>query len=261
MKKIKFLLKYLRYYFTSQPIHNIHSPFVYELLTNVLEDENKFYAFDEIEKIRNGWLNSKKEIEVTDFGAGSSVNLSSKRKIKDIAKHSAKSAKYGQLLFRVVNYFQPKTILELGTSIGISSLYLSFPNKKIKLITIEGCPEIAKVASTTIKKAELKNIELIVGNFDTQLPLILKTNQKFDFIFIDGNHRKEPTLNYFRQCLQGIQNNSIIIFDDIHWSDEMEEAWEEIKKHPQVTVTIDLFFIGLVFFRKEQMKQDFVVWY
>ena len=169
-------------------------------------------------------------------------------------------SKYGQFLFRLAYHFKPNTILELGTSLGITTSYLAFANQNSKVITIEGCTNISSEAKNCFQSLGLNNIETVVGNFDSVLSSRLKTqDSRFDFVFFDGNHKKKPTLNYFNQCLSHATNDSVFIFDDIHWSDEMEEAWEEIKSHPKVIVTIDLFFLGLVFFRKEQAKENFVL--
>ena len=257
MKRLKFILKYIRYYFVAQNENDIHSPFVFDLLTNIIKDNNPFYIYEEIEATRSELLQSNKNITVRDFGTGSF----NKRKVKDIAKHSAKSPKYAQLLFRLINHFQPETLLELGTSLGISTLYQAAVNKNSKLITLEGCPQTAEIAGQNFRKLNINNIELVIGDFDDTLPDILKQLNKLDYVFFDGNHRKEPTISHFQQCLPFINNNTFFVFDDIHWSGDMERAWETIKEHPQVTITLDLFFIGLVFFRKEVEKQHFVIWF
>jgi len=253
MNKLRFLLKYLRYQLAAGNKHDVHSPFVFDLLTNVIEVNTPYYVYDKIEFLRTQLLASSKMIEVTDLGAG----VSGKRKISDIAQRSAKPAKYGQLLFRMVNHFQPKNILELGTSLGISSLYLAGPSSEAKLVTVEGCPQIARAAGEHFKKFGATNIEVINGNFDEVLPGL--NDKKFDFIFFDGNHRKEPTIKYFEMCLAMAGDNAVFVFDDIHWSAEMEQAWEYIKAHKGVSVTIDLFFLGFVFFRKEQVREHFVL--
>jgi predicted O-methyltransferase YrrM len=224
----------------------------------VINKKGSYYSFDKIELLRKKLLASQRQIDVTDMGAGKS----GKRTISEIAQRSAKSAKYCQLLFRIAYHLKPATILELGTSLGISTNYLASADPKAKIITIEGCPNTAAEAKKNFESLGLKNIESVIGNFDSTLPAVLANSQQLTaigLIFIDGNHRKEPTINYFSQCLSHATNDSVFIFDDIHWSDEMEEAWEEIKAHPQVTVTIDLFFLGLVFFRKEQAKENFTV--
>jgi len=256
MIRVKFILKYLWHNLSTHRGHNIHSPFIFDLLTNIIKDTTPFYIYRDIESIRSKMLLSDKEIQVVDYGAG---GTSEKRKVRNIIKCSSVKPKYAQLLFRLVNHFKPETILEFGTSLGISSLYLASVSKQSKLITIEGCPETAEIARQNFEKLKVKNIELITGNFDDVLPKILGQINQLDFVFFDGNHQKEPTMSYFEQCLPLINNNSVFVFDDIHWSDAMEEAWKEIKEHPQVTVTIDLFFMGLVFFRKELTKQDFAV--
>ena len=125
------------------------------------------------------------------------------------------------------------------------------------MITIEGCPNTAAVAGLNFRALGLDNVQLEVGNFDDILPGILKSQTQLDFVYIDGNHRKDATLNYFEWCLPKVHENSMLIFDDIYWSEGMKEAWAEIKRHPQVTVTVDLFWIGLVFFKKGQARQDF----
>lgn len=259
MKKITFLLKYFKYLLASVNQHGVHSPFVYKLITEVIYDKTRFSDYKVVENARKKLLKDSRVIEITDLGAGSLLKKSNKRKVKEIAASAAKPAKHGKLLYRLVKHFKPQKVLELGTSLGISTLYLALGNRESKVISIEGCPACAAIAKKNFSEAGAGNIELHVGNFDNVLPEILSREQVFDFIFIDGNHRKEPTLRYFKEFLSHIDNNSVMVFDDIHWSDEMEDAWTEIKKHPLVTVTVDLFFFGLVFFRKEQRKQDFII--
>lgn len=259
LEKISFVFRYIKYLLTAKTEHSLHSPFVFDLYTKVITDATPFYSFEDIENIRKELLKSNEIISVTDYGAGSKIFKSNKRKVSDIARYSLKSPKYAQLLFRLINYLKPTSILELGTSLGISTLYLATPNKKSKVITLEGCPETASIAQQNFQKLKLNNITNITGNFNKTLAEVLNKNDVIDCVYFDGNHQKEPTLAYFNQCLANISQNSFFIFDDIHWSDEMEQAWEIIKKHPQVTLTIDLFQIGLVFFREMPEKQHFVL--
>ncbi len=259
MKKIAFIFRYLKYWFTAKTKHGVHSPFVFDLVVNVFDDNKVYPCYKKIDNLRNKLYQSDAVIEVKDFGAGSLINPSSKRKVADIAKNSSKSSKYGQLLFRIVHRFKPSNLLEIGTSLGISALYQALPNNKANVITLEGCPETASIANSNFKSLAVSNINLVCGNFDETLVELLKDLNSVDYVFFDGNHRKEPTISYFESCLEKIHNDSVFVFDDIHWSYEMEQAWEYIKNHKQVTVTIDLFFIGMVFFRREQVKQHFVI--
>ena len=252
--------KYLRYYFTAAngKGHGIHSPFVFNLVTQVLNDKTNYPHYKQIEQQRSLLLGNESIIEVDDFGAGSVKGLKKQRVVQQIAASSLKPRKYAQLLYRLVKYFDSKEVLELGTSLGITTSYLASAVKQSQVTTLEGAASIAALAQQTFDALQLKNVKTVTGNFDETLQTV--TTKKYDFIFVDGNHRKEPTLRYFNQLIPCLHNNTVMVFDDIHWSKEMEETWEEIKKYSSVTLTVDLFFIGLVFFRKEQKeKEHFVV--
>lgn len=254
--------KYLHYYFTSlnSKGHGTHSPFVFDFITKVLNDKTVYPEYKAVESLRNQLMGDETVIEVEDFGAGSSVSKTNTRSIASIAKHAAKSPKLGQLLFRIVRKYQPKAILELGTSLGITTSYLSLAKPGTQLHTLEGAKTIADVAVKNFKELGFQNIFLTNGNFDDTLAGVLNRMPPVDFAFIDGNHRQEPTERYFNQILPCLHNDSILVFDDIHWSREMETAWNNIKNHEKVRCSIDLFFMGIVLFRKEfREKQHFSV--
>ena len=197
-----------------------------------------------------------------DFGAGSGVIKSNRRVVKDIANSSLKSPKFARLLYRMVQYYQPENILELGTSFGITTAYLACGNEGAKVYTCEGAKQIASIAEKNFTQLNIKNITLVQGDFVTTLPPLFAELKTIDFAFVDGNHRKEPTLQYFQQLLAHSTNTTILVFDDIHWSLEMEAAWSAIQQHPAVTLTIDLFFIGIVCISKDvKVKQHFILRY
>ena len=260
------VFKYLNYRLKAKTKHGVSSPFVFELLTKVFPARVYNQKLDQVEDIRRELLSSKQIITIKDLGAGSRVNNSWQRKVASIAKHSAKSPAQAQLLYRIVEFLKPANMLELGTSFGLTTIYAATANPDGRITTIEGCPETAKIARETFVRLSMKHIDLVEGNFDEVLPKLLTqfTEHRIprsgvDYVFFDGNHRKEPTLKYFVQCLPYINNETVFVFDDIHWSKEMDEAWEEIKKHPQVRLTIDIFHMGFVFFRQEQTKEHFIV--
>jgi len=257
IKKIH--LRYINYLSKSVTKYEIHSPFLFDLLTQVFDDKRKYPEYLKVEKLKIDLLNNKKVITVTDLGAGSRMDKSNERSVRQIAKNASKSKKIGRLLFRLARYFQPNNILELGTSLGLSSLYLAYGSPSSKIITIEGCPNISKIAAINFQKAGTDQIQLETGNFDDKLPEILGHIDSLDFAFIDGNHQQEPTIQYFEQCLSQSNPDTILIFDDIHWSDGMEKAWENIISHPSVTLSVDIFHMGIVFLRKELTKQHFVI--
>ena len=248
--------EYIIYWITSFNKYKIHSPFVYKLVTEVFEKQMNYQDFEYIENLRDQLKENDTVIDVVDLGAGSRSFKSTKRKISSIAKKSVKKEKYGHLLYMMVRYFKANSILELGTSLGITTAYLASAHKNTQVITIEGSEEIAKIAAENFKKLNLKNIHLVVGNFDDELHKICDERQKFDLIFIDGNHREIPTINYFKTVLPHCHNDTVLLFDDIHWSEEMQEAWQFIKNHERVTRTIDIFEMGIVFFRKEDRQKE-----
>lgn len=268
---------YLQYFFRAKGITYLHSPFLYHLYSHIIQDQKFFYAFEEIEQVRNELLANTNTIEITDLGAGSRVfkNKDGKntRTISQIAQYSALRPKEGRILFRLMEYFKPKYVLELGTSLGLGTLYLHKGNPNAQIHTIEGCPNISAFAKQSLDNfikddihslSQRENIFFHLGNIDELLPKFcqIENNKIFpqiDLAYVDANHRFEPTLRYFELILTKITPNSVLIFDDIHWSKPMHQAWEIIKKHPLITLTIDLFGIGIVFFNKNLSKEDFVL--
>ena len=262
--KFQLAKKYLHHYFTASNSkgHGIHSPFVFDFIQHVLNDKRDFYAYATIENLRGRLLNDSSPITMEDFGAGSGSLKSNRFTVADIARGSAAPSKLGQLLFRIANHYRPRTIIELGTSLGLSTAYLSFGSQDSKIITIEGSPEIAVCAQKNLDSLSLENIKLIQGNFDDELPLVIAHHSPFDLVYVDGNHRKEPVLKYLEMLMNHMSSSSVIIFDDIHWSKEMEEAWFAIYNDSRLLMTIDLFFFGLVFFREDfKIKQHFAIRY
>jgi predicted O-methyltransferase YrrM len=254
-----FIGDFLKHHLTAKSRHGTHSPFVYKLTDEVIYDFKSIPDYKSIETQRKKLFNDDSVITVTDLGAGSHLNKNKTKKVKEIAKNALKSPALAQLIYRLAKDIQPQSVIELGTCLGITTAYLSKACPEAEVITIEGCPETAKVAYKNFQELDLENVELQVGNFDVLLPEVIEHKDKLDFVYIDGNHRKDATLNYFNWCLPKVHEGSLLIFDDIYWSKGMKEAWEEIKNHPDVTVTIDLFWIGLVYFRKGQVKEHFKI--
>jgi predicted O-methyltransferase YrrM len=259
MKALLFIARYIKYIFTAKTKYSAQAPFIYEFITKVLKTKLDYTDYYEIKDLRKALCKTEKNIKISDFGAGSHVNDSKIRKIKDIAKNSAKNEKFGKLLYRIIKHYKPKNILELGTSLGVSTLYLAKADKKSKIFTFEGCPETAKIAQKNFDKMNVKNINITLGDFKNTLKEKLKEIKNIDLAFIDGNHQEEPTIDYFKHCLKYSNNSTIFIFDDIHWSKGMENAWDYIKAHQKTTLTIDLFFVGIVFIKSGLSKENFTI--
>jgi predicted O-methyltransferase YrrM len=249
------ILQYIIFLFKATNQHGVHSPFVYDLVTKCFYDKTNHDMYRHLEKYRMALLKNQQSINITDFGAGSRLNVSNTRNVNAICKTSGTPLHRAKLLYRLVQYFKPKNVLELGTSLGIATQAMSLGNPLANITTIEGCSNISNFAKQQISEFHIKNITIQNGAFSVVLPT-LHTNS-WDMVFFDGHHNKTATLNYFEDLIDKTHNDSVFIFDDIHWSKEMTEAWEVIKLHPKVTVTIDTFYWGLVFFRKEQLKEHF----
>jgi len=253
--------KYLHYYFIASngKGHGTHSPFVFDFIKNVLNNKQNFFAYEKVELFRQQLLQNETTLSIEDFGAGSSINKNLQRSVADIANHSIKSKKWAQLLFRIVQHYKPATILELGTSLGVSTAYLSLANPSARVISLEGSPQIAATAKKNFEKLGLP-VQILEGNFDNTLPPILEQLPSVDFAFIDGNHREEATIRYFEQLTAHTNNYSIVLLYDIHWIVGMEKACHYIQQNPSLKATVDLFFVGLVFFREEfKERQNFII--
>lgn len=256
---IQIIKSYITFLWNSKNQHGVHSPFVFDLVTKCFYDKKNYPEYSILKNYRNSLLKNKNTIEVTDFGAGSRVFKSNTRAINQIAKNAGISSKRATLLFRIVHYFQPKNILEIGTSLGLATSALSLGNKNSKIITLEGCTNTMAIAKNQCQLQNLTNIEYVNTKFEDYLINYQLSTINYQLIYFDGNHSKKATLAYFEFLLPTITNDSVWIFDDIHWSKDMENAWEIIKNHPKVTVTIDTYQWGIVFFRIEQEKEHFVI--
>lgn len=243
-------ISYVDYLVKSKTKYYLHSPFVYQFYMNILAQKERDIA---ITHLRKALLQDDSIITFKDLG---NEGIERKRSVSELCKIAAMSEKYGNVLSKSVHYFQPKTILELGTNIGIGSAYLAKGNPLTKVFTIEGSKELSDLAKENAAKLMLNNIHFIVGNFDEILQETLQSIPQIDFVFFDGNHKKEPTLQYFEQCLNHAHSNSIFVFDDIYWSIEMNEAWQAIKAHPKVKLSIDIYRMGFIFFKEEKLAKE-----
>ncbi|MDT8415708.1 MAG: class I SAM-dependent methyltransferase [Flavobacteriaceae bacterium] len=259
MKRILVRLQYLWYWIKASNAHGLHSPYVFDFYNRVLHPKSKKDTFHSIENLRKSLLQNHQIVQVTDWGASSSQTKTSGKRISTLAKFAAKPEKYARLLSRIADFCEAKVVLELGTSLGISSMYLASDKKRL-VYTVEGCPNIAALSQTHFRQLGYKNLRGHIGLFDAVLPKILSETRP-DLIFIDGDHRREATLHYFDMCLAKVSSKTVFIFDDINWSTGMKAAWKEIQKHPKVTVSVDLFFMGIVFLNEELSKQHFVLRY
>ena len=250
---LKIAFKYARYCLTSKTHFSVHAPLVFGFCENVIANI-RTPVYQSIELERKKFKTSKQILNFTDYGKnGTTIS----KKVSDIAKRSLKSPKYARLISRSVAYLNAKMVLELGTSLGITTAYVA-QNKGVNVLSLEGDKSVAALAKQAWNNAGITTIEQVIGNFDETLLGVLQAN-RFDFIYIDGNHKLEPTLRYFEQCLANTKSTCVIVFVDIHYSREMEQAWQQIKNHPTIKCTIDLFFLGFVFINYKITPKHYVL--
>ncbi len=250
-------LSYLNHWLHEVNSHSLQAPFIYNLYTKYIQKDYNKTHFKEIEKTRSKLVNTELMVMPANFGAKSNVHANNNKvKVSEIAKKGLTAPKVSRLLARLIDYNNSKTILELGTSFGLNTLYLS-QQENSKVITFEGSKEIADIALTNFEYYTKNNIKIIKGNIDNTLPKFLDSRISIDFAYLDANHRYEPTISYFNQLIKRMHDDSILVLDDIYWSKEMTKAWKFIKNHPQVTQSIDLFSVGIVFFKPDLVKTNY----
>jgi len=257
MNRIFALKSYFRYFRKAghREGFGIHSPFVFRLLNTVFYEKMFFYCYQPIEQLREQLAKVKDKVQVSDFGTGGY----SVRSVSEIVQRSVKKRKYAQLLFRLANSNNSQNILELGTCLGITTLYMSSVNTRAKLVTIEADKQMCSYAQSHFERFQATNIDLRCGTADNLLPDVVAEFQRLDFVFFDANHTKEATLRYFDWCLPKAHKDTIFVFDDIYRSSDMEEAWKIIRQHPKIRLSIDVFEMGIVFFNTDLVKQDYIV--
>jgi predicted O-methyltransferase YrrM len=245
---------YIRHLILSKKRHGVHSPLVFHLTDQVLDSSRHFGVFDELEKTRASLIRDEREIEVLDLGAGSRTSNGSRRKISDIAKVALAPPQQSQALFKLATHFQPQSILELGTSLGLTTMYLASANRNTQVTTVEGSPEIGRIAQENFDKYHFPRIQLIQNSFDAALENL---NPGFDWIYIDGNHRFEPTMRYFERCKELLSPDGILIMDDIYWSKEMTLAWEKASSDNRFNLVLDFYHFGILIRDNRKEKEYF----
>lgn len=258
---LSFAYRFCRYYLRASNRHGLQAPFAYQLNEFVFKRDRKDVVQESIEVLRKKLKDDQRKINVSDFGAGFGGTIFKELSISYIAKNSAKPPRYARMLFRLVNYLKPKTIVELGTSLGISALYQAAGNPSAKVHTLEGCPETARIAQVNFNAFPNYNIELTVGPFEIALPILLEKINEIDFLFVDGHHQLIPTLHYIEMCIPKLSKNAVVVIDDINWSDEMRDAWQQLIKDRRFTLSLDVFMMGILFVNKDLSKENFVLRY
>ena len=275
------ILSYIKHVLTAWNTtgEGIHSPYLFRIVRFILRDENTFYCFADIERRREQLLACPDVLDVVDFGSqGTPEGKLVQRRVCDIAKNHLESPKVGQTLFRLLHFMgqeehRPLHILELGTSLGITTAYLASVSSRNTVLTFEGSEAVLRLAQGVWRALRLENIQWQQGNIDDTLLNIcddqrqtllrndkrLTTNDQrpIDLAFVDANHTYEATKRYVEWLMPRMTEKGILVLDDIHYSKDMERAWQELKADERVTTTMDLYHIGLLFFDPHYLKRHY----
>ena len=249
------VFEYIKYKWNAKGRYGIHSPFVYDLTDKTFKIEIQKSDFTLLSETYKSLRNNKKIITIKDFGAGSH-KLGNRRSIQQIFKISSSKGHYGKMLYQLSNYFQPKQILEFGTSLGIGTLHFHLGNPESQITTIEACPETLNFTREFLKD-KVSKVIFIESTFSDFLNQI--STEKYDLIFVDGHHDGKATLDYMHKLEKHSHNDTIFILDDIRWSDDMFESWNILQKSDKFNVSIDLFRMGILIPRKQQVKEHFIL--
>ncbi|MFW5707606.1 MAG: class I SAM-dependent methyltransferase [Bacteroidota bacterium] len=262
--KLQMILKYPSWYLKARNRHGIHSPFLYDFIDKCLYAKTSRHLFTDIEQERKRLATSREVIFYSDPGAGPSGSIPAENKtitrsVAQITSSSLTSATYGRLFYRMIRYFNYTKVLEMGTSLGITTSYLAKAGRRVRVVTLEGAEPVAEKASEVFNNLGLTNIALIRGNFESQLPDVLQKENTFDMVFLDGDHKGEKVLKYFDLLVKHIPPAGVVVIDDIRWSSSMNNAWNQIVSHPKVTISLDLYFMGIVFLNPNLSQEQIAV--
>lgn len=253
------VLQFIAYLLKKEDRHSLQSPFVYcvyqDLKNHYLKNKNRF---SEIEQLRERLLRDDCKLLVKDPGAGSHKFSSPERKISDIIRYSTSTRKYSLLYQYFCSLTPAQTVLELGTCLGVNACYLAEVTQG-KLFTFEGADSLITQAQKNIQPYQ--KIHLIPGNLSETLPSFLKENHRIDFAFLDANHTYGHTMSYIGQLMDCSHEETILVIGDIHWSKEMNRAWQEIIQSELIRLSMDFYECGVVFFKEGLDKAHHVLHY
>ena len=235
---------------------SFHSPYLFDLFTYCCNVKNGSPIFRKIENYRRILLASKEENTRLDYGAGSSANSYDRTiTVSEIAKNALSHPFQCRFLFRMAAFLKPHSTLEFGTSLGISTAYLSAGCPTGRIDTVEGDPNVAAVAQNTFKALGNLNINLYTSTFQDFIDIHLDQKGQIDLLFLDGHHTSKALLHYFQQLKHKFNADTVVVVDDIYWSKDMNDGWNELAKYPEVTQSVDCFHFGLLFFKSDFIGQ------
>lgn len=240
---------WLDYLFAAKTVHQVDSPFIFDFCKRVLEERAPVKNGKMIEAIRAQLSASRAGFDRLDYGTGAAraMPVKARGRVDRFVRQSSIRPIHGTWLNRIVQFWQPATVLELGTAVGISGSYMMINHPDLKLKTIEGDPFLANLARETFKKLDLRAVEVLEGKFDSVLPAVLEKTGVIDMVYIDGHHSGDALLGYLKRIRPYLNpTHGLIVLDDIYWSPDMAMAWNNLKGASDWSLQLDLFQFGLL---------------
>jgi len=231
--------------------HSLHSPYLFNLYTSSIKSAKGIQPDSRIEELRKLYEKDHQIVPGDVFGAGSRFRKKKANRLSYITRRGLSRSKYSVLLLSLINYFKCRIVLELGTSIGLNTLYLSKGKFVEKVITFEGNRHLAEIAQSHFESIPDIQIDLVIGNIDHTFKKWLEQNKRIDFVFLDANHTAEATARYVELAITWLVRPFILVIDDIYWSAGMTKAWNQICSYPQRKLCLDFFQMGILIFDEE----------
>jgi predicted O-methyltransferase YrrM len=258
----KFLTRiqlFIQYLIKGRSKYYIHSPFVYDFCRFVLSRKPLQKDSDTINSIIKYYQSKKDILNLQEFGAARKRDYAIK--IGDYLNRTAITNKYGRLLHNLVAYYQVEHVIETGTALGISTSWMALSNPNCKISSIEGNKKLCDVSNEMFIRFSITNTQVYCGLVEDVLPELAKNMKCKTLLFIDAHHTGAATMRYFAMIKSYVKDDTIVVFDDINYSAEMNDAWKNIICDERVTLSLNLYRIGVIFFNPSLSKQAFSLYY
>ncbi len=242
-EKLKIIGRFLRFWNGAKSIDSVDSPLVYQLCLDIQSAHDAKTQFKKIEDKRAQLLMDNTLINVQSLGSQSKVNRSEIRSIRQIALSSVSPRNKCELLYGLVKTTKAKTVLELGTSLAISTAYVAAVDRVDYIKSVE---DSSKIHSYNENLAHNSKINMIQSDFQSYIENELNNKAKYDCIVLDGRHDEIATISYVNQLINLLNPNGIIIVDDIYWSNGLMNAWKTLRNDYRYNLKIDLFYYGVL---------------
>ncbi|MDD2435944.1 MAG: SAM-dependent methyltransferase [Massilibacteroides sp.] len=216
--------------------HGVHSPFVFNFITKVIDERAAYYCLKDIELTRKKFFYENEPFHKWEI-----------------------RPKYGALLMRISNYLKPQNLLLIGSDLSFSALYSSSYASTTRCVVLEEKTEIAAFSRSVIEKHRAKNILLKEGVYQKTVSEVLEHTDKLDFVYFGYPNDSALDIPVFECILPHLHEHSVLILRGIRKTKDRKEFWNRLCARPEVSVTIDVYELGIAFFNHKIHKKNYIV--